>query len=313
MAIHPRERDANRRTIIDMLETTPTGAASSHGAAVPDLLPDLDFDWRPQPMEKAVDARRTFRWSILFAAMALGVLALVGVQFLVTVPQQKADERRVEYRAALDEFSAALDLFAAAPAPSDPVALAAFAAAAADLEATASAPLPTVIPLLPIGPIEELRPGRSEMLGMVDAVEQMVTDLAAASAYRDAAADILAMPLLPTEAPTELIDPAARAIADMQSQSQSAFDRLDDDPAFAAYRERASAAIEALPDWSNRYLLALRRGDVEATTTILAEMQARVSLANTELEIAVADLDAAARETIAALQVSLQEARVKLG
>lgn len=313
MGIHPRQRDANRRTIIDMLETTPAAVARPPATPVMgDPLPDLDFDWRPRPMEPAVSAPRTFRWSILGAAMVLGVIALLGVRVLVTVPQEKADVRRAEYQAALDDFERALDTFAAAPNPSSPSALAAFADAADSLGATARASLPSVIPLLPIGPIEELRPARSEMLRMVDAVESMVTDLAAAASYREAAAQILALPLLPGAAPAELIDPAARAIADMQSTTQAAFGRLDDDPTFATYRERAGNVIAGLSDWSDRYLLALRRGDLEATAAALAEMQGRIALVNAALEAAVADRDDAARATIASLRTALAEARVKL-
>lgn len=297
-----------------MLETTPASLARPHGPSEPsEPVPDLDFDWRPQPLDRAVAARRTFRWSILVAAAVLGGLALVAVQVLITVPQKKADARRLEYRTALDAYEPALVAFAAAPAPSDPDALAAFADASADFAAVARAGLPTVIPLLPIGPIEELRPARSEMLAMVDAAETLLSDLGAASTYRDAAAEILALPFLPTQAPQELIDPAARAVADMQSATERAYAGLDDDPAFAAYRNRVAEAINALPDWADRYLLALRRGDVEEAAALVVEFQARASLATAELEAAVADVDAAAVAAIPALLTSLEEARIKLG
>lgn len=314
MAIPPRERDANKRTILNMLETTPAGVARPHGASEPsEPIPDLDFDWQPHPLDRAVGTRRTFRWSILIAAAVLGAVALVAVQVLITVPQQKADARRLVYRAALDTYEPALAAFAAAPVPSDPEALTAFAGATADFAAVARADLPTVIPLLPIGPIEELHPARGEMLAMVDAAETLLADLAAASTYREAAAEILALPLLPTQAPAELIDPAARAIADMQSSTERAYAGLDDNPTFAAYRDRVAEAIDALSDWADRYLLALRRGDVEAAAALVAEFQARASLATAELEGAVADVDAAAIATIPALLTSLEEARIKLG
>jgi len=245
--------------------------------------------------------------------MSLGALALVAVQILVTVPQQKADARRVVYREALDAFEPALTALAAAPAPSDPAALGAFADAAARFAAVVRADLPTVIPLLPIGPIEELRPARSEMLAVVDAAESLLTDLAAATRYREAAATILALPLLPTSAPETLIDPAARAIADMQSATERGYAALDDDPAFAGYRDRVAAAIDALPAWADAYLLALRRGDAAETASLIAAFQAQVSLGATELESAVADVDAAARTTITEMQQRLDEARILLG
>jgi len=110
-----------------------------------------------------------------------------------------------------------------------------------------------------------------------------------------------------------LVDPAARAIAGMQTDSQIAFEALDDDPLFAAYRNRVAEAIDALPEWSDRYLLSLRRGEVEATTALVAEFQARTALANAELEAAVADVDAAAAALIPDLLAGLEEARIKLG
>jgi len=314
MPIHPRERAANKRTILGMLETTPATVArhmEPSGPAEP--LSDLDFDWHPQPLSRAIGTRRSFRWSILVAAAVLGGLALVAVQVLVTVPQQRADARRIEYHAALDAYEPALIAYAAAPVPSDPVALAAFSSATTAFADVARASLPTVIPLLPVGPIEELRPARSEMLAMVDTAETLLADLASATTYREAAGNILAFPFLPTQAPEELIDPAARAIADMQTDTEIAFEALDDDPLFAAYRDRVAEAIEALPDWADRYLLSLRRGEVETTTALVAEFQARTALANAELEAAVADVDAAAAALIPDLLAGLEEARIKLG
>src|SRR3990172_1407773 len=299
MPITPRERDANKRSILDMLETAPATVARPQASGeMAEPVPDIDFDWQPRPLDRNVGGRRSFRWSILVAAGVLGALALVAVQILVTVPQQKADARRVVYREALDAFDPALPALAAAPAPSDPAALGAFADAAARFAAVVRADLPTVIPLLPIGPIEELRPARSEMLAVVDAAESLLTDLAAAPRYREAAATILALPLLPTPAPETLIDPAERAIADMQSATERGYAALDDDPAFAGYRDRVAAAIDALPAWADAYLLALRRGDAAETASLITAFQAQVSLAATELESAVADVDAAARTTI---------------
>lgn len=314
MAIHPRQRNHNKRTIIGMLETTPATVAREIRPSLPaEPVPDLDFDWRPQPLDRAIGTRRSFRWSILMAAAVLSGLALVAVQVLVTVPQQRADARRIEYRAALDAYEPALTAYAAAAAPSDPAALAAFSDATNAFAAVARAGLPTVIPLLPVGPIEELRPARSEMLAMVDTAETILADLAAAAAYRRAAAEILALPFLPTEAPVELIDPAARAIADMESATEMAVAALDDDPLFTAYRQRVGEAVDALPDWANRYLLALHQGDVEATTTLVVEFRARSALATAELEAAVGDVDRAAAALIPDLQTGLEQARIKLG
>ena len=313
MTIDPYERDQNRRTIIGMLETTPaTVARPSEPEASPETPTDIDFDWRPQPLMRGFQIQRTWRWSIIVAAVVLGALALVGVQLLVTVPEEKADERRVEYAQALDEYEEALEALAVAPTPSDPESLTAFTSATAQFGAVVRADLPGVVPFLPVGPIEELRPARSEMLALLDQAEKLVDDLGAASTYRDATTRILALPLLPTTAPTELIDAAAGALADMQANGESGYSRLDDDPTFAAYRDRVKEGMDALSDWTDRYLLALRRGEAEVTAALIVEMQARASLANAEIEKAVSELDAAAVDTIAEMQAALEEARIKL-
>lgn len=314
MPIDRRRREQNRRTILSMLETTPATVARPYGpASATDEIPDLDFDWRPRPMEKAVGARRSYRWSIILSAAALGAAALIGLQFLVKVPQEKADARRLEYATAIGAFTDAVNALTAAPRPSDPAALAEFRREVEEFAAVAEAPLPSVLPLLPIGPIEDLRPGRAEMLAAVDSANTMLESLTAAAAYREAAAGLIAVPLLPSEAPPELIDPAARAIADMQTIAETSLRSMSDDPAFATFRERAAAAVAAIPEWAGRYLLALRRGDVEDAAAALADLQARSDLLSAELDATLGELDAAAVTTLADILRRLERAVIELG
>jgi len=52
------EREAHRRTILSMLETTPATVASPVAPGQPsEPIPDLDFDWRPRPLDAAVRAQ----------------------------------------------------------------------------------------------------------------------------------------------------------------------------------------------------------------------------------------------------------------
>lgn len=314
MPIDRRRREQNRKTILSMLETTPATVARPYGpSAKAEEIPDLDFDWRPRPMEKAIGARRSYRWSIILSAAALGAAALIGLQFLVKVPQEKADARRLEYATAIGAFSDAVEALAGAPTPSEPAALAEFRREVEEFVAVAEAPLPSVLPLLPIGPIEDLRPGRAEMLAAADSANALLASLTGAAAYREAAAGLITVPLLPSEAPPELIDPAARAIADMQTIAEASLRSMDDDPAFAAFRERAVTAVESLPEWADRYLLALRRGDVEEAVAALADLQGRADLLSQELDTALVEMDAAATATLADIRQRLERAIIELG
>ncbi len=278
----------------------------------PDEPADLDFDWHPTPVERT-GAGRILRWPIVLAAVAMAALALVGVQLLITVPESRAEERADVYAAALEEFDTALSALRAAATPSDPAALEAFRASTSVFAETAKAELPRVIPLLPVGPIEDLRPTRSLMIDVSDGADALIASLDAAARYREAAASILIVPLLPTEAPTELIEAADTAIQQMTRETIAAARSFDADPAFADYRARVEEAIDALPDWGERYLLALRRGDPDLTATLIAEIQARSALANAELEQAVAEVDTAAGAGLVALAELLQSAVESLG
>jgi hypothetical protein len=288
-----------------MLEATPATVTRPYGD---EDGADDDLSWLPTPVERT-PTQRPVRWSIVFAAIAMAAAALIGVQLLVTIPQERADSRRAEYEEALTDFSRALDEINAATAPSSPEELASFAAGAAALRAVAEEDLPRVIPLLPVGPIEGLRPARSAMLGLADQADAFVADLESAAEYRLAARSILAIPLLPTEAPLELMDAAARAVNDMTRETRRQLEALEPDPRFVGYRDRVEDALAAMPAWTDRYLLALRREDVASATELVAELQGRALLATVEMENAVAGLDEAAASALSELESSLEEVR----
>ena len=59
MPITPRERDANKRSILDMLETTPATVARPQARGeMAEPVPDIDFDWQPRPLDRNVGGRR---------------------------------------------------------------------------------------------------------------------------------------------------------------------------------------------------------------------------------------------------------------
>ncbi|MFH1105550.1 MAG: hypothetical protein V1757_11500 [Actinomycetota bacterium] len=310
--INQRERAAHRRTILSMLETTPaTVARAPTGGQPAGPIPDLDFDWRPHPLDRTVTARRTYRWPIVVGAVIVGLGVLAGVKFGLAVPAHNASLRQAEYRTAVDAYEAALDHLQSAVTATDPQAAAEFATATGALRAVAEAPLPWVPPLIPLGP--DLGPARVKLLELVDTAVTLSDEIARAARYSEASTGILALPLLPYTVPTQLIDPAAKALADMEADSQAGIATLDDDPAYEPYRLGVEAAMASLPDWIDRYLLALRNGDTEAATTLIDDLQARTDLARAELDAVFADVDADADAGLTTLRAGLEAIRVLAG
>ena len=121
------------------------------------------------------------------------------------------------------------------------------------------------------------------------------------------------MPLLPYTVPAQLIDPAAKALADMEADSQTGIATLDDDPAYEPYRLGVEAAMASLPDWIDRYLVALRNGDTDAATTLIDDLQARTDLARAKLDAVLADVDADADAGLITLRAGLEAVRLLSG
>jgi hypothetical protein len=310
--INRRNREAHRRTILSMLETTPATVARPHGPAQPgEPIPDLDFDWRPHPLERGFTSRRTYRWPIVVGAVLAGVGVIAAARYLVQVPVHSASVRQADFLAAANDFADALHTLDTAPTATDPDVATGFATAAAALRETAEAPLPWAFPLLPLGP--DLAPVRAKLLEVSDTASALSDELTEAARYRAAADSILAVPLLPFEAPAELIDPAAKALADMQATSESAVSALDEDPTYESYRIAVGEVMADLPGWIDRYLLALRRGETPAATNLIAQLQARVGSARGALDAVFTTVDADADAAVATLRAGVEAVQVLAG
>ena len=311
MARRRRRREANRRSIIDNLETTPATVSSRRASSGPDEpFADLDFDWRPQPLERAVQGDRSFRWPIIGAALVLGAIAILLVRGLGTFSDAQAAERLETYRAEVDDFSAALgDLEAALPAVSTQDALA-FAEATDELRAAASEELPGLPPFVPQGSLGEVSRARDHLLSMTDVAMSVSADLAVAADYTDASETIFAVPPLPFTAPEELIGNAAEAITDMETETRTTLARLEPTEEFVGYVESVEEALEGIGDWADRYLLALRRGDAATAEALVAELQAEAELLEAELEIGLETIARTVENRLAELRAAVVEAEV---
>jgi hypothetical protein len=311
MRVGRRQREANRKTIIDMLETTPAQVARpTRRSEDEDTMSDLDFDWRPQPLGRVVSGDRSFRWPIIGAALVLAAIAIVAVRGLGTISDSQADERLIAYNAEVSAFSVGVDDLAATLPDIDIESALAFSVATDNLREAAVEELPGLPPFVPQGSLGDLAEVQDHLLTIVDVATTISADLDVGATYSTASEELFAIPPLPSQAPEALVDVAGQAIADMQTATLAALNRLDPDERFDAYVARVEDALTFLPDWADRYLLALRRGDVEITEALIIEITARSQLIEAELDVALEEVATSVSERMGEIRAAITEAEV---
>jgi len=143
---------------------------------------------------------------------------------------------------------------------------------------------------VPQGSLGDLAEVQDHLLTIVDVATTISTDLDSGATYSTASEQLFVIPPLPSQAPESLVDVAGQAIADMQTATLAALNRIDPDERFEDYVGRVEDALTFLPDWADRYLLALRRGDIEITEALIIEITARSQLIEAELDVALSDV-----------------------
>lgn len=306
-----RRREANRRSIIDMLDTRPaTVARPAAPSPAQDPLEDLDFDWRPQPLEKAVADDRSFRWPVIGAALVMAAAAIVLVRGLGTFSDAQANERLTLYRTAITEFEDALDTLEAALPAVDTATALSFETAIEHLRSTADEPLPGLPPFVPQGSLGDVSRAREHLQTMADVATSIAADLAVATRFTEAGSTLFAVPPLPFSAPEELIAPAGAAITTMESETRATLAGLEPDPTFATYLAAVESALDDLADWADRYLLALRRGDAETAESLLGIIDTEEQALLDELTIGLTTIAKGVDERISDLRAAIDRGRV---
>ena len=82
------------------------------------------------------------------------------------------------------------------------------------------------------------------------------------------------------------------------------------DPYYEMYVGRIEEALGELPDWSDRYLLALRRNDTETAEALIVEITARRQLIAAELDVALDVVSETVSGRLEELRTALTEADV---
>lgn len=307
-----RDRDAIRRSIMDNLDTTPATVARPHAPSRLDesIGTDLDFDWRPQPLERAVEGDRSFRWPIIGAAAAMAIAAVVLVRGIGTFSDTQAAEHLTTYRAAVIEFEDALDdLEAALPGVGVQEALA-FETATGALRSVANEPLPGLPPFVPQGSLGDVKRAQSHLLSMVDVATSISGDLDVSATFTQASETLFNVPGLPFSTPEELIGPAGEAITDMESETRATLAALEPNDLFVGYLTAVESALEDLPEWTDRYILALRRGDAETAELLIGSIQSQEQALDEELGIGLSAIARGIEQRLADLRAAIDEALV---
>ena len=294
-----------------MLETTAaTQARPESGRHVPEE-DDLDFDWRPEPLQRAIDSDRTFRWPIVIAALFIGVAVALSFRLFILGPANSASARLDEYRA----VAVALD--SAAQGVLDSPTGAAEAAAVLDeavvaLQTALAPPLPGG-PIGGQGPSAELSDAHDSLTVIADAAVALASKLEISTVYRQNAAAILTMPLLPDEAPEDLIDAAERTLGDYRVAAIAAVARFGDEPEMEIFRTQISEFVDNISPWSDLYLIALSRGETANVQSLLDDLRSQIALATAELDTKLAGVEGQITTEALALITSLQQSGLLVG
>jgi hypothetical protein len=286
-----------------MLETTAATAARPAKGDQDGEIEDIDFDWRPEPLDRALGSDRSFRWPIVIAALFIGVSVALVFRLFVLAPANTAAVRLDEYRGIAADLDAALREVIDAPA-GDPDAASGLAEAASSLQAALAPPLPGG--LGGQGSSGELATAHQALGAISDSATNLSARLQLAAEYRRNADAILSLPLMPTEAPEDLIASAERTLADYRAGAVAAMARFTDDAAFGELRDQLGTYVDGLQGWSDQYLLALRRGETDTTTDLLQEARTETgrirTILDTQLEAVEGDAAADSLALLSALQ-----------
>lgn len=248
-------------------------------------------DWFPTQTDErtvpGVPTQRRIHWLLLALTFLLVIGAWLLYSRLREIPAEDAAELRVVYvenaEVLLDTLpavdSTVVFLTNPAVAASDLSAgaqnLSSFGAGAADLETAVTGPLPTVPPLAPEEPIRELRLQRAPLQEAAAVATALHSEMGDVLAYRTALDESFQLPILPVEADEATIADLRLALASTVAASQDGVASLPDIQALADHRTQATVLLGRLESWQVEYLNALERGQIEATQTLVFEIQER--------------------------------------
>ncbi|HSJ70282.1 MAG TPA: hypothetical protein VLA29_01400 [Acidimicrobiia bacterium] len=270
----PRPPDLSVR--LDAVVTTREPGASDATAAGSRVV---DGDLPP-----ILRSRRNFRWPVVIALFL--IIAGIGAAALWlprSVELQAASIRQGYYDSAselrnyLPTAQGALDTITnpateeAAISGSVPL-IAEFASVGLGLQAATAEPLPTILPLVPSGPIDDLAPLRFTGSVLGASGSDLAGRLGDAYVYRTTIPLLLQTGPLPLSATTQELNEVSVRLAGSLAENAGAVADLPEDPTLDAVALLARESVARYADWQDEYLGALASGDTEATEVLVIEI-----------------------------------------
>jgi len=252
-------------------------------------------DWRPDDVSRRLGRRGYGRWLVVVLLLLVVGAGVAAAYFLPRAAQAEADLLAADYTSALTDLRTEL--------PSSQNALATLtdpASSSGDVSSTVTAigdlstraavvvsratdSLPSTLPLVPRRPFDDLEPTRTTMLIVGADAEAISGRLAVTFAHRTTVPALLSTPDLPVQADTATIDNLSVALAESLAETARLVAELPIDPSFAATHEQAIAASERFAPWQLEYLDALRQGDGDRATSLVAELMTSYNAIETAL------------------------------
>ena len=272
------------------------------GALLVDAPPvgdDETFD--DTELSPALRSKRNFRWPVVFGLLlAIALVAAAAIILPARVEDQALEVRQTYYdtsfgvRDYLPSAQVALDSITNPASNDGQVASAVPMIAELDtrafaLETATSEPLPSTLPLVPSGPIDELEPLKDTGAILGAASSDLSRRLGNAYVYRTSIPLLLNTGSLPIAATTSEVNEISVTLASSLATDAGIVADLPDDPAFAEVKTAASATLARAAAWQDEYLDALTSEDADNAAALVGEMtEMRISLQSLTADALVA-------------------------
>ncbi|MGI9528434.1 MAG: hypothetical protein ACR2NG_01885 [Acidimicrobiia bacterium] len=271
-----------------------------------DLLvdaPPLDDDdtFDDTDLSPALRSKRNFRWPVVVGLLvAIALVVAAAIVLPARVEDQALEVRQTYYDSAFDvrdylpSAQVALDSITNPSSDDSQVASAVPMIAELDtrafaLETATSEPLPSTLPLVPSGPIDELEPLKDTGAILGAASSDLSRRLGNAYVYRTSIPLLLNTGSLPIAATTNEINDISVTLASSLATDAGIVADLPDDPAFAEVKTTASATLVRAAEWQDEYLDALTSEDADAAAALVGEMtEMRITLQSLTADALVA-------------------------
>ena len=258
------------------LDDLPTGEQTVT-APIPSASSDAD-------LAPVVRSRRRFRWPVVVILVTMiGAIAAAAWWLPQSVQNQALAVRQGYYDATADLRAylptAQTGLDAITNPASDEAAVSAAVPIVAEFDTKAFAlasataePLPSVPPLIPSSPIDELVPLKATGSILGAAASDLARSLGGAYVYRTSIPLLLDTGPLPTSATTQDVNEISVRLAESLATDAGIIADLPDQPIFAEVIVAATTAAERYAAWQDEYLASLTGEDPEVAATLIEEI-----------------------------------------